>query len=33
MVSMLALSVIDIVFELWSDQAKDYKNSICHFST
>ena len=31
-VSMLASSVVDRGFQLWSDQAKDYKIGICCFS-
>ena len=31
MVSMLASSVVDRVFELWSGQTKDYKTGICCF--
>jgi hypothetical protein len=30
--SVLALRAIDRGFESWSDQAKDYKISICYFS-
>jgi hypothetical protein len=33
MVSVLTSSVVDRVFELRSDQTKDYKIAICCFST
>ena len=33
MVSMLALSAVDCVFESWSGQTKNYKIGICCFST
>ena len=33
MVSMLVSSVVDRGFKSWSGQAKDYKISICCFST
>ena len=32
MVSVLASSAVDCVFEPWSGQTKDYKISICFFS-
>jgi hypothetical protein len=32
MVSVLASSVVDRVFEPGSDQTKDYKIGICYFS-
>jgi hypothetical protein len=32
MVSMLALSAVDCVFEPWLGQTKDYKIGICCFS-
>ena len=31
-VSMLALSAVDCVFDLWSGQTKDYEIGICCFS-
>jgi hypothetical protein len=32
MVGMLASSVVDRGFELWSSQTNDYKSGICCFS-